>query len=395
LRDTAASGEIWRWHEEAHLADGLRRSTRDRPSVPLSVERRLLRAAIAGDAAARGRLIDLFLPSVAGVARRYRTSSAVDRNELMQAGVMGLLRALERYDPQRGTPFWAYAAWWVREAMQQVVAELARPVILSDRALRQLARIKGARLVYLQEHAREPTSADLADVTGLSCDHVDRLIAADRPSRGLAEPLGRDDEASATVGELLADPAAEEAYQALFRRLEAEGLRTVAVDLAHRERAVLRARYGMGCGEHTLQEIATGLGVSAERVRQIEQQALHKLRAAAEAPSRRRRGSSGIDGPRAHVPRADVVSGETEDVVRLDLPGITADMLRMRLERSVITIAAERRRPPAADGACALERPFGRFERAISVPAGVGPDAIDVSLEAGVLTVRIPAPPPG
>jgi RNA polymerase sigma factor (sigma-70 family) len=104
------------------------------------VERRLVDAAQAGDRRAREELVEAFLPLIAGVARVYRGSRTITRLELMQEGVVGLLRALERYDPQLGVPFWGYAAWWVRQAMQQLIAELTRPLVLSDRALAAQAR---------------------------------------------------------------------------------------------------------------------------------------------------------------------------------------------------------------------------------------------------------------
>ena len=93
-------------------------------------------AAKQGGAREREQLIEAFSPSIVGVARMYRNSSRVKWNELLQEGVVGLLRALERYDVELGTPFWAYAKWWVRQAMQQLVSELTGPVVLSDRALR-------------------------------------------------------------------------------------------------------------------------------------------------------------------------------------------------------------------------------------------------------------------
>src|SRR4051794_38385132 len=122
-----------------------------RPAAAPERERELVAAARAGDPAARARLVEAFMPLVASTARVYRDSPSVDRVELLQEGVVGLLRALERFDPERGTPFWAYAAAWVRQAMQQLVAELTRPAVLSDRALRQLARLREAHARALRE----------------------------------------------------------------------------------------------------------------------------------------------------------------------------------------------------------------------------------------------------
>src|SRR2546421_5299734 len=134
---------------------------------------------------ARARLVRTFTPLIGSVARTYCHVPGVDRSELMQEGVVGVLRALERFNPELGTPFWAYASWWVRQAMQQLVSELTRPVVLSDRALRQLARVKDARREHLQVHSREPSSADLAETTGLTRDQVENLLAVERAPRGL------------------------------------------------------------------------------------------------------------------------------------------------------------------------------------------------------------------
>ena len=141
LDDRLASGLRHRQFDgETSSADYLRELS-DRPRMPVAVERRLVQAAKAGDRRAREQLIEAFLPLIAGVARVYRGSPTITRLELMQEGVVGLLRALERYDLALGVPFWGYAAWWVRQAMQQLVAELTRPMVLSDRALRQLSQL--------------------------------------------------------------------------------------------------------------------------------------------------------------------------------------------------------------------------------------------------------------
>src|ERR1700745_1633104 len=140
----------------------------ERPRLPASTERRLVQAAKEGDRRAREELVEAFLPLVAGVARVYRGSPSITRVELIQEGVVGLLRALERYDPTLGVPFWGYAAWGVRHAMPQLIGEPTRPLVLSDRALRQLSQLKRAHGEYVAEHGREPSADELADTTGLS-----------------------------------------------------------------------------------------------------------------------------------------------------------------------------------------------------------------------------------
>jgi RNA polymerase sigma factor (sigma-70 family) len=210
----------------------------------------------------------------------YRNSGSVARIELMQQGVVGLLNALERYDPERGTPFWAYASWWVRQAMQELVAQMTGPMVLSDRALRQLARVKDAHREHVQTGGGEPTIGQLSEATGFPREHVESLMAAERTPLGLDEPVMGDEGSVPTIVELLADPTAEDEFDRVVSRLRVESVRGLPGGLSKRERGILRARYGLGRPAETLREVAARLGLSAERVRQIEQEALGKVRAA-------------------------------------------------------------------------------------------------------------------
>jgi RNA polymerase sigma factor (sigma-70 family) len=248
------------------------------PRTAHEIERELLIAARDHDAPRREEVVDTFMPLIGSVARRYRGARAVDRTELMQEGVVGLLRAVDRYDPSLETPFWAYASWWVRQAMQQLVSEVTWPVVLSDRALRQLARVKDAQRRFAQDHSREPSTEELAEATGLRTEHIGYLMAAERAPRALEEPVPGEQGAGSALSELLADPAAEDAFERVPRRDAAAHLPAVLATLTVREQSVLRGRYGLDGEEHTLREMSGTLGVSPERVRQIEQDALAKLR---------------------------------------------------------------------------------------------------------------------
>ena len=227
------------------------------------------------------------MPFIAGVACAYRYVPGVDRTELVQEGVVGILRALDRYDPQLGTPFWAYASWWVREAMQQLVSEMARPVVLSDRALRKLARVRAARRAFACTHGHEPTVRELANETGLTVQQLQKLIAAERCPRALE--AGVSDRDGARVGDLVADPLAEDAYDELATRLSAAQVPHLLQHLNDRERVVIEARYGLDGREQSLRELGHTMGVSPERVRQIEQAALGTLRAACSGRATSRR----------------------------------------------------------------------------------------------------------
>jgi RNA polymerase primary sigma factor len=253
-----------------------------RPQLPEALERALVADAQRGDPRARAQLVEAFLPVIAGVARVYRGHGGIERVELMQEGVVGLLRALERFDPERGVPFWGYASWWVRHAMQQLVAELTRPVVLSDHALRQLARLRNAHAEHLGRHGREPTPDELASASGVEREDVENLLATERPARSLEVSAGGDrDDAVGSFGELLRDPLAEDEYERVVAQVAGEELRGLLSGLSHRERRILSAHYGLDAPEQSLREIATGLGLSAERVRQLERRAVGKLRAGA------------------------------------------------------------------------------------------------------------------
>lgn len=231
---------------------------------------------------ARARLVESFMPLIGSVARIYAYVPSIDRAELIQEGVVGVLRALERYDPELGTPFWAYASWWVRQAMQQVVSELSRPVVLSDRALRQLARVRDARRTFVRTNSREPSLRELAAASGLTLKQLHRLSVADRRPRSLEEPVDEMAGTGATFGDTLRDPRAEEAYDELALRLLAAEIPSLLTHLSERERRVIDARYGLRGPERTLRELGEELGISAERTRQIEQTALETMRGACE-----------------------------------------------------------------------------------------------------------------
>ena len=254
------------------------------PRLTRHEERALVVAAEAGDEAACRRLVEIFLPAIAGVARGYR-GSGVDRQELVQEGVAGLLFATRRYDPSLSTPFWAYASFWVRKAMQELVAELTRPVALSDRAARALAQIRAARADHLRAHASEPTLEQLCAATGFTADQLESLLATQRPPLAFEEPVGGDAEVGTTIGETIADPGAEQEYERVLDRIEIRAVHDLADRLDERERTVLRAHYGLDQPPQTLGQIGNTLGVSAERARQIEAGALTSLRSALSAPA--------------------------------------------------------------------------------------------------------------
>jgi RNA polymerase sigma factor (sigma-70 family) len=248
-----------------------------------SRERELVLAAQRGEPSEREELIENFAPLIASVARTYQGVRGIERRELMQEGVVGLLRALDRFDSDRGTPFWPYATFYVRQAMQRLVAELSHPVVLSDRALREFARVKAAREHCAQRDGHDPTNEELALEAGIPMERVRGLLAAQLVAHTLDECPPGCEEQGRTIAERLADPSAEEAYEDVVLRVATEGLPEMLGELNEHEGDVVAARYGLGGDLRTLREVGAELSVTAERVRQIERTALGKLRIVAQA----------------------------------------------------------------------------------------------------------------
>jgi RNA polymerase primary sigma factor len=241
-------------------------------------ERDLVIGAEAGDADASRELVEAFLPAIAGVAGHFPAAIGVERQELLQEGVAGLLFAARRYDSGLNTRFWSYASFWVRKAMQELVADLTGPVALSDRAVRAVAQLRRARREYLQAHGAEPTDVELSRATGFTRAQIESLRATERRPRALEEPLGGEVETAATVGDALTDPVAEREYELVLDQVEISQVRDLAEELDERERGIIRAHYGLGQPVQTLNQIGGSLGLTAERARQIELAALQKLR---------------------------------------------------------------------------------------------------------------------
>lgn len=247
--------------------------------LPVARERRLLTLTEAGDRIATEELVTAFMPAIDRVANLYRSFRILERQELQQEGVVGLLRAARRYDQRYETPFWAYASWWVRQAMQQLVAELTSPVVLSDRAARSLVQMKRARAAFAQAKRREPSDSELAETARMPLDQVQHLVSVERAPSSLQAPLPGDEEMATTLAERLADPATEEEYERIVDLADGEHIEELADGLEERERRIVFAHYGIGCRQQTLREIGRESDLSAERVRQLEERALAKLRA--------------------------------------------------------------------------------------------------------------------
>jgi RNA polymerase primary sigma factor len=239
----------------------------------------LVERAKAGDPRARARLIDALMPRIAAVARDYRMTPVIERAEMIQAGAVGMLEALERYDPTAGTPFWAFARPYVRRRMRRTAAELLNAFVLSDPVLRELARIRDAQEELWRELRRDPTPDELAERTGLARDRVEEVLAAARPPRSKDELVTTPDgDVLGTLEERLPGPRAEEDYDGVLDHVESEELLSLLSELTERERQVL---WKLHVEERSPGESAAELGLGTEQVARMSERARRKLLAAA------------------------------------------------------------------------------------------------------------------
>jgi RNA polymerase primary sigma factor len=226
-----------------------------------------------GDRDAKESMIESNLRLVHAIARMHRRSS-VPYADLVQEGTVGLVRAVERFDHRRGVRFSTYGVWWIRRSILDAIA--ATDVIrLPDKAHRQLAAVRRAEEELARIGSRRPTDAELAERSRLSVASVRSLRGAARVTVSLDEPVG---ESGTPLGEQVADErAADPSEEAIARENRSEVSAMLRL-LPERHREVLVRRYGLNRRAESHEEIGEWLGVGPERSRQIEREALHRLR---------------------------------------------------------------------------------------------------------------------
>jgi RNA polymerase primary sigma factor len=254
------------------------RAIGDGPLLTAAEERELARRKDEGDEEAKKKLIESNLRLVMSITRNY-TKAGVPLLDLIQEGNLGLIRAVEKFDYRLGFKLSTYATWWIRQAVTRALADQGRTIRLPVHVADQVRRLMRSRRQLAQKLNREPTEAELAEESGFTEKRVQELLDLVEDPVSLETPVGDGESMYADlIEDVHSDRPDEETSQKLRRKELAEAL----LRLNPRMQRVLALRFGLdGQAPQTLEEVGSGLGITRERVRQLEARALRELRSAA------------------------------------------------------------------------------------------------------------------
>ena len=264
-----------------YAAELLRRHGTGEAVIDSEDRRRLLAAVVDDGARAKSHMLEANLRLVVSVARKY-SHRGMPFGDVVQEGNLGLVRAVEKFDYQKGFKFSTYATWWIRQAITRGLAEQSRMVRLPVHVHEEVGKLARIERDLLAQLDRQPTDEEIAAAAGMELERVVELRRVSRDVLSLDSPVGDDGDTS--LGDLVVEDGGYDVTDAVGAQARNDDVRNAVAALPDREAAVLRLRFGLSDGRsRTLEEVGRELGLSRERVRHIEKQALGRLRAAAES----------------------------------------------------------------------------------------------------------------
>jgi RNA polymerase primary sigma factor len=252
------------------------REISETPLITPADEVRLANRIQKGDEEAREQMIKANLRLVVKIAHDYE-GLGLPLLDMINEGNMGLMRAVQRFDPTKGAKLSTYAAWWIKQSIKRALANQSKTIRVPVHLVDRIARIKRVAMELQEEFGREPNDEEVADVMGMTTKRVGELMRASQRPISLDAPIGEDDDM--VVADRVKDEQVETAYEELARDHAHTMLRDFLTRLDTRERTILSYRFGLdGGNERTLEEVGQHFGVTRERIRQIQNVSLAKLR---------------------------------------------------------------------------------------------------------------------
>jgi RNA polymerase primary sigma factor len=283
--------EEWEEDDEAIMAnqaallddvsdDSVRLYLREIGKIPLLTseeELDLAQRVVAGEKRAKDKMAEANMRLVVSIAKRY-VGRGLDLLDLIQEGNTGLLRAVEKFDPDKGFKFSTYATWWIRQAITRAIADQARTIRIPVHMVETINKLLRTQRRLTQELNREPTNEEIAKEMEMDVDKVEHIMKIKQDIHSLDQSV-RDDEDESVLGDFVEDEDTITPEESATNQLLKEHVQELLNGLSEREQKIIRMRFGLDDGKnHTLEEVGHEFSVTRERIRQIEAKALAKLR---------------------------------------------------------------------------------------------------------------------